>query len=179
MVTGGERRQARDEQHESHPDQNERRHVRGVLHRLASMRSRRPGMVDGILTCVSHGYSSLATPLRVIHGLTATHNYPKRSSAKRTSLVWRPRKKIRGDSRPRGINCRSRSVVRHCSPAQIDVSASRGSPIPRPGPPARACLQRRSPNQRVPTSATPTTRPVRSRRPRTPPTIHQARSVPG
>ena len=43
----------------------------------------------------------------------------------------------------RDIDTRSRSVVRHLSPARIGVSASPRRPIALPGPPVRACWQRR------------------------------------
>jgi hypothetical protein len=49
----------------------------------------------------------------------------------------------RGDPRTRDVKRRSRCVVRHRSPAQIGVSASRRPPIPLPDPPVRACWQRR------------------------------------
>ena len=75
MVTGGKRRQARDEQHQSDADDDEPRHDLVVLHRLAGMRPRRPRVVDRIFRAF-HGYSSLGIPMPAVHGLISTVELP-------------------------------------------------------------------------------------------------------
>ena len=77
--------------------------------------------------------------------------YPKVSRTPHGSLPQRGSASRRRRSRPprahrrpvRDIDTWSRSVVRHLSPARTGVSASPRRPIALPGPPVRACCQRR------------------------------------
>src|SRR5215475_6696036 len=86
MVTGGECRKARHEQHQGDADHDKPRHDLVVLHRLAGMWPRCPRVVDGILRAL-HRYSSLGIPTPAKHGLTSTVELPGTVVGKKTSRI--------------------------------------------------------------------------------------------
>src|SRR5690242_15656683 len=80
MMAGGERRQARHEQHQGDADNDKSRHDLVVLHRLAGVRPRCPRVVYGILRAL-HRYSSLEIPLPAKYWADSTVELPE-------AIVW-------------------------------------------------------------------------------------------